>query len=321
MASQSALDVQAVSHRYGNHTALHELTLQVATGEIFALLGPNGSGKTTLFRLISTLARVQSGDIWVFGQSVKNQIQAVRGALGVVFQAPSLDPKLTVSENIDCHAALYGISGKELQLRKQQVVEQFALQERLATPTEQLSGGLKRRVELAKVILHRPRLLLMDEPSTGLDPAARLDLWRILQDLQQFNQVTVLMTTHILEEANKAQRIAIMHQGKIVALGQPGQLRHSLGGQVLIIHTTATAAVLSWLSQRNIDAQQVDGQIRIACPEAASLVSPLASEFGERIESLTLGQPSLEDVFIARTGHRFLQPDSSLPITPNKKRR
>jgi ABC-2 type transport system ATP-binding protein len=321
MAAESALDVQAVSHRYGTHIALHEVNLQVCTGEIFALLGPNGSGKTTLFRLISTLARVQTGDIWVFGQSVKNQTQAVRSALGVVFQAPSLDPKLTVSENIDCHAALYGITGQDLQLRKQQVIEQFALQERLATPTEQLSGGLKRRVELAKVILHRPRLLLMDEPSTGLDPAARLDLWRILQELQQQSQVTVLMTTHLLEEANKAQRIAIMHQGTMVALGQPSELRHGLGGQVLIIHTADRAAVLGWLSQRHMEAQQVDSQIRVACPDAASLVSPLASEFGERIESLTLGQPSLEDVFIARTGHRFMQPDLSSPITPNKKRR
>lgn len=306
MSDPLALDVQAVSHRYAEQLALDNLHLQVETGEIFALLGPNGSGKTTLFRLINTLARVQQGDIFVFGHSVRQATATVRGALGVVFQSPSLDPKLTVSENIDCQAALYGLAGSDLQTRKAEVVAQLGLQDRLATPTEKLSGGLKRRVELAKVILHRPRLLLMDEPSTGLDPASRLDLWHALKELQQNSHVTILMTTHLLEEADKADRIAIMHQGTTVAVGRPDQLRQSLGDQVLSIHTHDKAAVLEWLNQRQVAAQQVDGQVRVATTDAAQLVAPLAHEFGNRIQSLTLGQPSLEDVFVARTGHRFL---------------
>ncbi len=306
MQSDFALDAAAVVHRYGQHVALDGMHLQVQPGEIFALLGPNGSGKTTLFRLISTLARLQQGEILVFGNSVRTATDIVRASLGVVFQSPSLDPKLTVSENIDCQAALYGISGALLKSRKAEVVEQLGLAERLKTSVEKLSGGLKRRVELSKVILHRPRLMLMDEPSTGLDPAARLDLWHTIKDLQQNSQVTVLMTTHLLEEADKADRIAIMHQGATVALGCPSELRKSLGAQVLSIQSTDKAAVLQWLAEHSIESQQIDGLIRIARADAAELVAPLATTFGDRLLSLTLGQPSLEDVFAARTGHRFL---------------
>lgn len=306
MQADFALDATAVNHRYGQHLALNGLNLQVQPGEIFAVLGKNGSGKTTLFRLISTLAALQQGEISVFGNSVRTATNLVRASLGVVFQSPSLDPKLTVSENIDCQAALYGISGALLKARKAEVVAQLGLSERLKTSVDKLSGGLKRRVELAKVILHRPRLLLMDEPSTGLDPSARLDLWHTLKDLQQHSQVTVLMTTHLLEEADKADRIAIVHQGATVALGCPSELRRSLGAQVLSIQTSDRDAVQRWLEERSIESQHIDGQIRIARSDAAELVAPLASAFEDRLQSLTLGQPSLEDVFAAKTGHRFL---------------
>lgn len=315
-----ALDAQSVRHSYGQHAALVDLNLQVQAGEVFALLGPNGSGKTTLFRLISTLARVQHGDICVFGQSVKSAMAAVRASLGVVFQSPSLDPKLTVAENIDCQAALYGISRRDLRERKSEIVGQLGLEDRLRTPTEQLSGGLKRRVELAKVILHRPRLLLMDEPSTGLDPASRLDLWHALKQLQRKNGVTVLLTTHLLEEADKADRIAIVHQGKTVALGPPQELRRGLGTQVLSIHTDEVSSVLAWLADRSIECQPVEGGVRVAGSDAANHVAPLAAAFGDRIQSLTLGQPSLEDVFVARTGHRFLKPIPAPAGKPKRKR-
>lgn len=317
----AALEARSVSYRYGQHVALRGLDLRVDAGEIFALLGPNGSGKTTLFRLISTLAKLQEGELLVFGQSVRLAKASVRAALGVVFQSPSLDPKLTVSENIDFQAALYGLSGSELRSRKSQVVAQLGLEDRLKTPTEQLSGGLKRRVELAKVILHRPRLLLMDEPSTGLDPASRLDLWHTLKELQQASGVTVLMTTHLLEEADKADRIAILHQGATVAVGPPGELRQQLGAQVLSIQTSDKAAVMSWLQQRDLQVQQVDGQLRVATAEGAKWVAPLSQEFGERIGSLTLGQPSLEDVFVARTGHRFITHAPTSETKSKKKRK
>ena len=300
-----ALDVQHVSYRYGDHQALDDLSLEVAGGDIFALLGPNGSGKSTLFRLISTIARIQSGDIRVFGNSPKKDLDAVRSSIGIVFQSPSLDRKLTVLENIRCQAALYGLSGVTLKSRIDEVVQQLGIADRLTTIVEKLSGGLKRRVELAKGILHRPRLLLLDEPSTGLDPAARLDLWHALEQLCTEYQVTVLLTTHLLEEADKADCVAILHQGRSVAVGSPSQLRSELGSQVLSIQTNDQPAVLAWLEARSITAQQFDNQLRVTGSSAAALVAPLAQEFGPRIQSLTLGQPSLEDVFVARTGHQY----------------
>ncbi len=300
-----ALDVQHVSHRYGDHQALKDLSLEVSAGSIFALLGPNGSGKSTLFRLISTIARLQAGDIHVFGKSPKVDLAAVRSSIGIVFQSPSLDRKLTVLENIRCQAALYGLGGAALKSRIDEVVQQLGIADRLSTIVEELSGGLKRRVELAKGILHRPRLLLLDEPSTGLDPAARLDLWHALEQLRAEYGVTVLLTTHLLEEADKADRIAILHQGHAVAVGSPMQLRGELGAQVLSIQTSDQSAVLAWLSARSVTAQQFDNQLRVTGTSAAELVAPLAQDFGTRIQSLTLGQPSLEDVFVARTGHHY----------------
>ncbi len=301
----AALSVAQVSHRYGKHQALDALSLEVAAGEIFALLGPNGSGKTTLFRLISTLARVQSGDLQVFGNSPKNNLSAVRNSIGIVFQSPSLDRKLTVAENIRCQAALYGLHGAPLDARIAEVAQQLGISDRLSAIVETLSGGLKRRVELAKGVLHKPRLLLLDEPSTGLDPAARLDLWHALEQLRSEHRVTVLLTTHLLEEADKADRIAILDKGRVVAIGSPAALRHELGAQVLTIQSADQPAVQRWLEARSVIVNQIENQLRVTGAGTAQLIAPLAEAFGDSIQTLTLGQPSLEDVFVAKTGHRY----------------
>ena len=300
-----ALNVSGLSHRYGSHLALDALDLHVDAGENFALLGPNGSGKTTLFRLISTLAPIQQGEILVFGRSSRTQRATVRSLLGVVFQSPSLDPKLTVLENIRCQAALYGIRGSALKDRLREVTRQLGIEDRLSSRAEELSGGLKRRVELAKGILHQPKLLLMDEPSTGLDPASRLDMWYAVGEMQRKSGVTVLFTTHLLDEADRASRIAIMDRGRTVAFGRPGELRSALGSQVLSIQATDPEAIAQWLREQAVDVQILPQQIRVTGAQAAGLVAPLNERFGERIQTLTLGQPSLEDVFVSQTGHRF----------------
>lgn len=312
MSVDRALDIEGVSHNYGEHQALRNLDLSVETGEIFAILGPNGSGKTTLFRLISTLARLASGDIRVFGQSVRANINAVRSLIGVVFQAPSLDKKLTAIENMFCQAALYGLSGSLLRQRIDALVQQLGIADRLSSRVEALSGGLKRRVELVKGLLHHPRLLLLDEPSTGLDPAARLDLWHALDEMRQRYGVTVVLTTHLLEEAEKADRIAILHAGKCVAVDSPTRLRSELGEQILTIQASEPERILAWLGERSIAAEQVQMQIRVSGDRAAQIIAPLAKECDPWIESLTLGRPSLEDVFIARTGHRFWNPQMQI---------
>jgi ABC-2 type transport system ATP-binding protein len=184
-----------------------------------------------------------------------------------------------------------------------------------------LSGGLKRRVELAKGILHRPKLLLMDEPSTGLDPTARLDLWHALKELQQKYDVTILLTTHLLEEAEKADRIAIVDHGQIVAIGGPAELRNSLGEQLLRIQTTSSEDLLGWLESKGFPATRVDGQVRVAGAETAEVIPPLMEHFAGTIQSVTLGQPSLEDVFVAKTGHRFADETETDNVAEKGKRR
>lgn len=302
----TALSVQRVTHCYGDRRALDALSLDVQPGEIFGILGPNGSGKTTLFRLISTLAGIQSGDIFVYGASASKQKNQVRQKLGIVFQSPSLDGKLTVLENMQCQAALYGITGKDASKRIQECMAMMGIEDRKGDFCEKLSGGLKRRVELAKGMLHRPSLMLLDEPSTGLDPAARLDLWHALEDLRTRHTTTILMTTHLLEEADKCDRLAIVHQGKVVAIGSPDTLRREAGeGMLTIVARDPEQVAEAIRAKFPLEPTVVQQQVRIASQEATRWVSPIAELLGDKIDSLTVARPSLEDVFIAKTGHKF----------------
>jgi ABC-2 type transport system ATP-binding protein len=286
--------------------ALAGLDLTVEPGEVFAVLGPNGGGKTTLFRLLSTLLPIQAGTASILGRDVARETAAVRASIGVVFQAPSLDRKLTVAENVNIQGALYGLAGAELARRRDALLDQFGLRDRSRELVEKLSGGLKRRVELAKGLLHEPRLLLLDEPSTGLDPAARNDLWRHLRSLRNERGTTVLVTTHFLDEADAADRIAILHEGKLVALGPPEELKARVGGDSITIETAAADSLAAAIRDKlNLPAQVIDGLVRLEVPEGHRWISKLAEAFPGQFASIRLGRPSLEDVFIARTGHRY----------------
>jgi ABC-2 type transport system ATP-binding protein len=216
-----------------------------------------------------------------------------------------LDSKLTVDENIACQAALYGIKGSRLAERRDELLRRLQLIDRRSDYCESLSGGLKRRVELAKGMLHRPRLLLLDEPSTGLDPAARLNLWDAIREMAD-DGMAVLLTTHLLEEADKADRVAIMSDGKKIAEGSPHQLRAELGNGMVTV-TASDAAVVEQLLQGELglDAQRVHQQFRLQSDSPATLVSLLVEKLGDRAQSIAIGRPSLEDVFIAKTGHEF----------------
>lgn len=303
---EPAVLVAGLAHRFGERLALAGLDLSVEPGEVFAVLGPNGGGKTTLFRLLSTLLPIQSGRASIFGLDVARETAAVRASIGVVFQAPSLDRKLTVAENVNIQGALYGLSGAELGRRRDALLEQFGLRERSRDLVEKLSGGLKRRVELAKGLLHEPRLLLLDEPSTGLDPAARADLWRHLRSLRDEKGTTILVTTHYLDEADAADRIAILHEGKLVALGTPEELKASVGGDSITIETNLAESLATAIQQQlNLPAKVLGGVVRLEVPEGHRWISRLAEAFPGQIASIRLGRPSLEDVFIARTGHRY----------------
>ncbi len=232
----SQISVANISHRYGERLALDQLSFEVHRSEIFGLLGPNGGGKTTLFRLLSTLLPLQSGSANVVGFDLATQSQQIRTLIGVTFQSPSLDGKLTVQENLKHQAHLYGISGAPMRERIENALQHLGLTDRKHDLAESLSGGLKRRVEIAKGLLHAPQVLLLDEPSTGLDPGARHDLWKYLKQLQREDGVTILITTHLMEEAEQCDRLGILHQGELVALGTPDELRASVGGDCLTIH-------------------------------------------------------------------------------------
>ncbi len=319
MALPLAIDAQDLTHRYGERIALRSVSFQVKAGEVFAFLGPNGGGKTTLFRLLSTLIPPQSGHVEIFGACVRRDLFQVRRHLGVVFQNPSLDKKLTVDENLAQQGALYGIHGRLLKERRGEVLAQLGLTDRRRDLVETLSGGLRRRTDLAKTLIHRPQLLLMDEPTTGLDPNARSDLWRYLRRLRDEWGMTIVLTSHLLEEADRADRIAILHEGQIVAEGNPGVLRAELGGDTVTIETEDPESLRDELNaQRDCGAFVVDGDLRFACPDGVSWWSQLMDEYPDKIRSLKLGKPTLEDLFIRRTGHRFWQEpgDSNQPRLP-----
>lgn len=304
-ADAPAVLCQQVRYRYGLREALAGVDLQVGAGEIFALLGPNGSGKSTLFRLMATLMPLQQGRIEVAGVDISADPLAARGRIGIVFQSPSLDKKLTVDENIACQAALYGIAGAALQQRRDEVLAKMRLTDRRGEYCETLSGGLRRRVELAKGILHRPQVMLLDEPSTGLDPAARSELWQTLRAMAA-EGVTVLLTTHLLDEADKADRVAIMHAGQVIAQGPPASLRGELGDGLI----TITAADLEGVAEAlrddfSLQPQRLSDQVRVRCADAASWVPRIAARLGDRLHSISVGRPGLEDVFIDKTGDRF----------------
>jgi ABC-2 type transport system ATP-binding protein len=300
--------VRNLHHRYGDHTALAGVDLDVHAGEIVAMLGPNGSGKTTLFRLLCTLLPIQEGSITIDGVDAKANPLAVRARIGIVFQSPSLDKKLSVDENIACQAALYGMTGDQLDRRRDEMLLMLQLTDRRDELCEKLSGGLKRRVELAKGMLHEPPLLLLDEPSTGLDPSARLSLWNAIRSFADAGMAVVL-TTHLLEEADKADRVAILSDGKKIAEGSPAQLRSEMGQTVVTITTSDTAAVLQTLrDEMGLDPTELHHQIRLQTESPKTLVPDLMDRLGDRAESISVGKPSLEDVFVAKTGQRFDAP-------------
>jgi len=303
-----ALSVSNVTHHYGKVVALNALSLEVPLGQIFGILGPNGSGKSTLFRLISTLTRVQSGSVQVLGWCTNKNTSEVRKQLGVVFQSPSLDRKLTVLENIRCQAALYGLSGADGDNRITEFVNLMGLSDKLNVRCEKLSGGQKRKVELAKGLLHRPRVLLLDEPSTGLDPGARLDLWQALTQLRNVHGTSIILTTHLLEEADKCDCIAILDSGSSVACDRPDILRAEAGEVVISITTNDPPAVASILLNRlKMDSKILDHQVRITATQAMSSLAEVIEATKSVAESVTIGRPSLEDVFIAKTGNPFLR--------------
>jgi ABC-2 type transport system ATP-binding protein len=324
MSLPAAISVDRVSHWYGQRQALAEVSFEVHPAEIFVFLGPNGGGKSTLFRLLSTLFPLEHGEATVLGLDLKREIAPIRARIGIVFQSPSVDRKLTVGENLMHQGHLYGLRGDALKERSRVLLEKFKLTDRVRDKVETLSGGLRRRVELAKGLLHQPQLLLLDEPSTGLDPAARIDLWDCLRELREHEGVTVVLTTHLLEEADKADRIAILDQGKIVALDAPDALRATVGGDAITIQSASPDRLASGIRDRfGCDSGVMDGAVRLEMPNGHEWIAKLVEAFPGQIDAITLGKPTLEDVFIDRTGRRLedVTSDDQMPKAKGRRAR
>lgn len=305
-AELPAIQVEDIHHVYGKRAALNGVSFTVNTGEIFALLGPNGSGKTTLFRILSTLMLPTSGRTLLGGFNAATHPDEVRRRIGVVFQAQSADIKLTAAENLWHQGHLYGLRGAELKKRIAEMLGRVALADRANERVETFSGGMQRRVELAKGLMHRPSVLLLDEPTTGLDPGARRDLWQYLHELRSQERVSIIVTTHLMEEAERCDRLAILSAGKVVALGTPAELRSQIGGDVIVLETDNPESLSVRLEQRfGGSATVLDGKVRMERREGHRFVTDIVEAFPGEIQSISVSKPTLEDVFIDRTGHRF----------------
>ena len=297
------IQVENLTHRYGDRIALSGVSFEVRKGEIFGLLGPNGGGKSTLFRVLSTMMVPSGGRAVIAGRDVVRDAADVRRHVGVVFQTQSLDKALTVQENLRAQGHLHGLSGADLRGRMEAAMQQLGLVDRRKDLVESLSGGLRRRVEIAKALLHRPQVLLMDEASTGLDPAARRDLSRHVENLRDKEGVTILLTTHILEEAGRCDRLALLHQGKIVAEGSPGELRSRIGGDVVVLETADTESLAGRIRERfGVCPSPMDGRVRVEIADGHGFIAEVVEAFPGSIESVGLHKPTLEDVFVRETG-------------------
>lgn len=305
------VEVENLSHSYGTRRALAGVTFSISQGEVFGFLGPNGSGKTTLFKILSTLIPVDQVAVNILDHELSSEAQHVRQYLGVVFQHPSLDQKLTVTENLRHHGHLYGLWGKILKQRIQEALDQFGLTDRTDERVETLSGGLQRRAELAKATLHNPKLLLLDEPSTGLDPGALRSFRAYLAGLQE---TTVVLTTHILEDAEACDRVGILNEGKLVAIGTPDELKERVSGDIVIVDSPVPEQLAPKISQRfGYTATLIEELLRIECHNGHEFVRDVVAAFPTEIRSVRFGKPTLEDVFIKLTGRYFEEDSVSEP--------
>ena len=320
--SSAIISVRDLVHRYADRTALAGISFDVRPAELFGLLGPNGSGKTTLFRILSTLMVPTAGTAQVAGFDAVREPAALRRHIGVVFQEQSVDPKLTAYENLWHQGHLYGLRGPALKQRIEEILTRVGLLDRARDRVEKFSGGMQRRIELAKGLLHHPQVLLLDEPTTGLDPGARRDLWQYLQTLRDQERVSVIVTTHLMEEAERCDRLAILNEGQLVALGTPAELTREIGGDVVLLETSDPEKLAERIrSLFHVDASTMGTHVRLEIENGHRFVPDVVEAFPGEIQALSVSKPTLEDVFIHRTGHKFWNEEPAATKGKKKKKK
>ena len=298
-----AIEVSDLRKSFGEIEAVRGVSFEVAAGEVFGFLGPNGAGKTTTINMLCTLARPTSGSARVAGHDVVRERDDVRRHIGLVFQDPTLDGYLTAEQNLRLHAELYGVDSALVPDRMRQVLEMVGLWERRDATVMTFSGGMRRRLEIARGFLHSPRVLFLDEPTIGLDPQTRSSIWRYIAQLQEREEITIFMTTHYMDEAEFCDRIAIMDQGEIVALDTPEALKAQVGADRVRIQTEDDDAAIAVLAERfGLEATMSEGAVTFFVPSGEEFVPRLFAELGIAIRSVSVSRPTLDDVFMSHTG-------------------
>jgi ABC-2 type transport system ATP-binding protein len=298
-----AIEVTDLVKSYGDVEAVRGVSFTVPRGEVFGFLGPNGAGKSTTINMLCTLARPTSGAARVSGYDVTTQRDDVRRHIGLVFQDPTLDGYLTAAQNLRLHAELYGIDPGVIPERMRQMLEMVDLSDRRDQPVMTFSGGMRRRLEIARGLMHSPRVLFLDEPTIGLDPQTRSSIWRYIRALQEVEGTTVFMTTHYMDEAEFCDRIAIMDRGEIVVLDTPEALKAAVGADRVVLGTADNDAALAALQDRfGIEAAVAEGAVTFHVESGEAFVPRLFAELGVAITSVAVSRPTLDDVFMRYTG-------------------
>jgi ABC-2 type transport system ATP-binding protein len=314
-----AILVEGLAKRYDEVEAVRGVDFTVASGEAFGFLGPNGAGKTTTINMLCTLTRPSAGRAAVAGHDVVAERDEVRRHIGLVFQDQTLDGYLTAAQNLRMHAELYGVERSLVEPRMRQVLEMVGLWERRDSQVLTFSGGMRRRLEIARGLMHSPRVLFLDEPTIGLDPQTRRSIWRYIGELREAEDITIFMTTHYMDEAEICDRIAIMDRGEIVALDTPAALKAAVGADRIRLETDDDDAAIAAITERfGIEARRSEGAVAFAVPAGEQFVPRLFAELGVPIRSVSVARPTLDDVFMAHTGTTIRDAEESADKLRNR---
>ena len=313
------IEVQQLRKRFGDFEAVRGVSFDVEGGEVFGFLGPNGAGKTTTINMLCTLAKPTGGRASVAGHDVVSERDDVRRNIGLVFQDPTLDGYLTAAQNLRLHAELYGVDPALVSGRMQQMLEMVGLWERRDTVVMTFSGGMRRRLEIARGLMHSPRVLFLDEPTIGLDPQTRSSIWSYIRQLRESEEITIFMTTHYMDEAEYCDRIAIMDQGEVVALDSPETLKARVGADRVRIETDDNdEAIAALREQFGVEARIAEGAVMFNVPGGEEFVPRLFAELGLPIRSVSVARPTLDDVFMSYTGTTIRDAEESADKARNR---
>ena len=300
------IEVEHLVKKFGDLVAVDDVSFEVEEGEIFGFLGPNGAGKTTTINIMCTLMRPTEGKVTLCGHNVARQPNEVRRCVGMVFQDPSLDTRLTAMQNLRFHTGVYSVPRAVAKKRIDEVLEMVELWERRNDTVQTYSGGMRRRLEIGRGLLHYPKVLFLDEPTLGLDPQTRYHIWDYILELRKRENITIFLTTHYMDEATVADRIAIIDYGKIIALDTPEALRRMVGGDVITLTTDNPEAAIAELKEKhNIEAKTDGGGIHFEVQNGEKFIPVLVKEFKSALQGVSMRRPTLDDVFLKLTGREI----------------